>query len=238
MVTCRFLTNSAFFPASNNDAGKRGCGRGDFRDTAAGELPPFCRSSTLLPWDDWAESLTPNRPKFALGGVTLKKRALQFADSGRHPVGKCDRRGKEQFLPVINCCRGTHDSFLSDQKKSTESVSRFLSLILSSLSENLKTAFPIRIIVASWYLSPPKPFRQLNNMTVPLLDVRWRNTRSPSGIQCVQRVWGTFCCDYCHVSSICVLFTCGEATQVNGWHLAFRPGRSSHWRQLETSGVW
>ena len=115
---------------------------------------------------------------------------------------------RDKLLP--RHARSSADSFLSDQKKSTESVSRFLSLILSSLSENLKTAFPIRIIVASWYLSPPKPFRQLNNMTVPLLDVRWRNTRSPSGIQCVQRVWGTFCCDYCHVSSICVLFSAKE----------------------------
>ena len=31
--------------ASTMQCGDRGCGRGDFRDTAAGELPPFCRSA-------------------------------------------------------------------------------------------------------------------------------------------------------------------------------------------------
>ena len=118
-------------------------------------MPPFCRSSTLLPWDDWAESLTPNRPKFALGGVTLKKRALQSADSGRHPVGKCDRRGKEQFLPVINCCRGTHELlFCRTRKKGAESVkpiSSFLSFFHpfhSSPKKSQKRHFRFGIIVA------------------------------------------------------------------------------------------
>ena len=106
-------------------AWNRGCGRGDFRDTIAQQVN--CHRFAGRSGADPSFWLSTNRLKFDPTGGNTDKRAFQYAYSRRHPVGKCDRGGKEHFLPVINCCRGTHaQPFCRTRKRARNpSVSRF-----------------------------------------------------------------------------------------------------------------